>query len=161
MKKVYLVLLMILTIISACKGNDTPEKGSYSPLSKEECQTVQAKLETSFNVKFELSDSKSYDNLKGNGCSLEAKGTGLNFTSDTDTKVKSIIGWTEEDFNFAGGGANGSQAGLKNGNKLAIYSVNWEPASDVKCPDDRPISDCEIEPAKQDYIVKIWMGLLN
>jgi hypothetical protein len=161
MKKVYLVFLVILTIISACKGNDTPEKGSYSPLTKEECQTVQANLEKTFSIKFDFSESKSYDNVKGKGCLLEAKGTGVNFSSDTESKIQGIIGWTEQDANFAAGGANGTQIGLKNGNKLAIYSVNWEPASDVKCPDDKPIYECEVEPSKQNYKVVVWMGLLN
>lgn len=161
MKKVYLIFFMILTIISACKGNDTPEKGSYSPLTKEECQTVQANLEKTFGIKFDFSESKSYDNVKGKGCSIEAKGTGMNFSSDTEGKIQSIIGWNEQDANFAAGGATGIQIGLKNENKLAIYSVNWEPASDVKCPDDKPISECEIEPNKQNYTVSVWMGLLN
>jgi hypothetical protein len=152
---------MILMIITACKGNETPEKGSYSPLSKEECQTVQANLEKTFNTKFEFAESKSRDDLKGKGCLIEGKGTGVNFSSDVESKIQDIIGWTEQDGNFAALGPTGSQLGLKNGNKLAIYLVKWEPASDVKCPDDKPISECEIEPSKQDYTVEVWMGLLN
>jgi hypothetical protein len=34
-------------------------------------------------------------------------------------------------------------------------SVNWEPSDEVDCPDDQPISECDIEPSQQNFTISI------
>ena len=48
--------------------------------------------------------------------------------------------------------------GLKYEDKRINYFVNWVEYPDVKCPNDRPIGDCDIKLEKQIYTIGIWIG---
>nr|HNI25552.1 hypothetical protein [Leptospiraceae bacterium] len=66
-KKNTVLLLFLLSAVFACKDSKKPaaeaekqpdsaskEEGVYRPVSKEECQNIQAKLEKALNTKFQI-----------------------------------------------------------------------------------------------------------
>ena len=159
MRKLSILVLLPLLVLFACKGKES-SSNEFKPVSEEECKEIQGKLEAALSTKFDMTSEKSSDYPKGSVCLLEAKGTGVNFemmkTSDT---IQKTIGW-ESDIQYAADGPTGTQSSLKKDKKVLVYNVGWEEASDAKCPDDKPISDCEIPPEKQNYTVTVSIGTL-
>lgn len=163
MKKVYFIILLGVLFSAGCKKAEEPSaegnSTDYKPVAEEECQAIATKLEGALKTKFSLTAEKSTELYPGKACYLKAEGNGTNFDIiKTPESISKTVGW-ESDISFAADGPTGTSSSLKNGNKLLTYAVNWE-APAGKCPDDRPISDCELKPEEQNYTIEIWLGQL-
>jgi hypothetical protein len=44
-------------------------------------------------------------------------------------------------------------AGFRQGNRLYLLQVGWEPSEDANCPSDQPISACDLEPQQHLYTI--------
>lgn len=159
-----------LTSTETVSDTTTTATGEASPLAAETCTTLQSAVAEALGVAIEQDEAapftSAFGDLTGQSCRLSATGTGENFTNFVDVaqKLTALLesqGWTQ-DMNYVADGPTGTVVGLRhtgadNGNQLAILAVNWEPAPDVTCPQDQPISACaeQLEPAQMLYTITL------
>ena len=148
----------------------TATTGAATPLAAEACTTLQSAVVEALGVAIEQKDAvpftSAFGDLTGESCRLNATGTGENFTNFVDVaqKLTALLtgqGWTQ-DMSDVADGPTGTVIGLRhtsadNGNQLAILAVNWEPAPDVTCPQDQPITACaeQLKPAQMLYTITL------
>jgi len=144
------------------RGECVPGGGEYQPpdsavcsdLSKTMVQTLGAAVTT------EEAPFQDYINGKaGTGCQMRATGTGLDFenfwsVAETLRETLGAQGW-EADFMYAADGPTGTDNGFRRGNTLCLFSVGWEPSEDANCPQDQPISACELAPEQKLYTITL------
>jgi hypothetical protein len=98
----------------------------------------------------------------GSGCLLTATGTGEHFGSFLDTAAKlntmfTNLGWIEDQAYLADG-PTGTATAHRKDSMLAMVAAGWSPAPDVECPQDQPISGCEVPPTKQLFTITVRIG---
>jgi hypothetical protein len=74
------------------------------------------------------------------------------------TLVEAMQGWTE-DTQYQAGGPTGAATGLTRDMGLMMISVMWTPSPDANCPNDQPISACELKPEQKLYTVQIQAAM--
>lgn len=116
-----------------------------------QCDALQAAL--SAQLGHELTKQE------GTACTLVATGTGEDFghfvdVAQTIREVFEAEGWTEDESAMADG-PTGTATGFYKDTTVATVNVGWEPAEEVDCPADQPISACEIEPSQQNFTITI------
>lgn len=94
----------------------------------------------------------------GTGCQAAASGTGLDFEMDVAyNAVRELFetqGW-RADINYDAGGPTGMLGGYRQDSALCLWLVEWRLAEDATCPDDQPISMCELAPEQKLYTVAV------
>jgi hypothetical protein len=98
----------------------------------------------------------------GTSCQLTAMGTGVDFESPwaVADAVKEMLagrGW-QPDIRYQADGPTGTGVGFRKDNRLCLLSVNWQPSPDVDCPDDWPLSACNLAPQQQLYELNLNCG---
>jgi hypothetical protein len=93
---------------------------------------------------------------------LTATGTGEDFGTFVDVAGKlnivlSELGW-REDQSYLADGPTGTATGFRKDAMLALVAVEWKPAPDVLCPQDQPISACDVVPIKQLFTITVNIG---
>jgi hypothetical protein len=132
------------------------------PLDPGECGAIQMALAERLSVELTMAESDFSSDIagrQGTACTLTATGTGEDFGNfiDTAQAIREVLqaeGW-EENQNYLADGPTGTASGFEKADKLAFVSVNWEPSEDAECPDDQPISDCDLESSQQLFTVVI------
>ncbi|HEY9676117.1 MAG TPA: hypothetical protein V6D11_32040 [Waterburya sp.] len=135
---------------------------SYQPLPAATCNQLKQEMTKVLKVKVTMTRAAFQDSVsgkRGTSCQLTATGNGRNFTkvSRVVRSLSTILtkqGWVEAS-NYVADGPTGAARGFHKGNSLAMFYVEWEPSSDAKCPDDQPISDCELLPEQQLYRITL------
>lgn len=134
--------------------------GAYSPLPADDCTALQTAAASALGVPFTLDEAPFFDYLsqeEGAGCQLTASGTGADFAAPStvvDALRTAFVGWSEE-IQYAADGPTGSNIGLTRADALLLISVQWTPDPAVTCPDDQPISACELTPEQKLYTVVV------
>jgi hypothetical protein len=82
----------------------------------------------------------------GESCQLSINATGVEFPSlgNAAGRIAEVLtanGW-EADPQYAADSPTSTIAGLRRGNQLAVYRVEWMPGAAVTCPADQPITVC-------------------
>jgi Tol biopolymer transport system component/putative hemolysin len=102
-------------------------------------------------------------NARGTGCQATITGTGVQFESPT--AVVSALGsmleeqdWTADPMLVADG-PTGTAAGYRKGDQICWAAAMWVPDESANCPDDQPISACEVTPEQQNYTVTLNCGV--
>lgn len=138
----------------------------YAPLDTAECERLRQEVEELLGVTILLSrlpaPFRSFgDEQKGFSCRLHSGGTGEDFTNfvEVATNLAALLeeqGWTQ-DTQYVADSPTGTVLGLRRDGDLAVMQVGWEPAPDVECPEDEPISACaeELDPAQMIYTIMI------
>lgn len=96
---------------------------------------------------------------RGTSCQLTVTGNGRNF-KDVDQVLRKMSamltkqGWRNAP-NYIADGPTGVARGFRKGNNLALLNIEWEPSADANCPNDQPISDCELLPEQQLYRITL------
>jgi len=95
----------------------------------------------------------------GTGCQATATGTGLDFenfmvVADALREVLRYQGW-REDTTYMADGPTGTGAGFHRAGGLCLLTVGWEPSEDADCPQDQPISACQLTPEQQLYNIEL------
>jgi uncharacterized protein len=127
------------------------------------CATLAADLEDRLGVPVEVtSPSPFVDPISGQtaeGCRAEASGTGLDF-SGVDVVITAVqdtfqaANW-QADQGYSAGGPTGAFGAYRQGDSLCLWLSEWMPSADASCPDDQPISACELAPEQTLYTVNI------
>jgi len=140
----------------------TPEAGAYAPLSVAECEALQAAMaeELSVEVQLDLAPFEDYiSGASGTSCQMTATGTGRDFSNfvEVAASLRDMLqgrGWTEDQAYLADG-PTGTASGFRSDSGLCLLRSGWDPAEDANCPDDQPISACQLTPEQQLYTVQI------
>jgi dipeptidase D len=99
----------------------------------------------------------------GTGCQSTITGTGLQFESPAAvvSALASMLegqGWTADPM-FVADGPTGTARGYRKGDQICLAAAMWEPDESANCPDDQPISACEVTPEQQNYTVTLNCGV--
>jgi hypothetical protein len=144
-----------------------PAVGStpYVPVTLEVCQMLQEEATRALSITFTLASSVPFtDPLTGEtgqGCSLTAMGTGLDFSdpsSVTTNLVKGFLGWTEQT-TYQASGPNGAATAVTRDLGLVLIRAEWIAAPEVQCPPDQPISNCDIKPEQKLYTLQVQAAM--
>jgi putative hemolysin len=149
------------------------ETGVYMPIPADACATLQADAEAALGVAFTMSEAPFFDYVSqegGSGCQLTATGTGADFIIP-DADPMSVVdalkfffafqtpdGWQEE-MQYAAGGPTGMGIGMTRDAALLLILAEWTPDPAANCPDDQPISACELTPEQQLYTVTVQAAM--
>jgi putative hemolysin len=144
-----------------------PAGTTIQPLTMEVCngqaQAMSHALDDLVPTQSEAPLEDFITGAKGTGCQATITGSGAQFESP-DAVVKSLgsllaeQGWTE-DVMLASGGPTGAGAGYRKGEQLCYASAMWKPDDSANCPQDQPISACQVTPEQQIYTVTLTCGV--
>jgi hypothetical protein len=129
----------------------TPDAMPIESVDSAQCDALQAAL--SEQLGHELAKQE------GTACTLVATGTGEDFGNFVDVaqsirEVFEAEGWTEDESAMADGPTGTATSYFKD-TTVAAVNVSWEPSEEANCPDDQPISACEVEPSQQNFTISI------
>jgi hypothetical protein len=134
----------------------------YQPLSTATCNQLRQEMNKVLKVRVTMKRSTFQDFINGGGgtsCQLTVTGNGRNF-KDVDhvlRKMSAMLtkqGWGNAP-NYVADGPTGVARGFRKGNNLALLNIEWEPSANANCPNDQPISDCELSPEQQLYRITL------
>jgi putative hemolysin len=142
--------------------------GVIHPMSMEVCDG-QAQAMMHYLDTFDLTQSEapledSATGKSGTGCMSTVTGTGAKYKSPMDvlqamaTMLVKDEGWTE-DIKLQAGGPTGIGAGYRKDNQVCLVSAMWLPDASAKCPNDQPISACNVKPEQQNYTITLNCGI--
>ena len=99
----------------------------------------------------------------GTGCQATITGTGAQFESPAAvvSTLGSMLeeqGWTADPM-FVADGPTGTAVGYRKGDQICLAAATWAPDESANCPDDQPISACEVAPEQQNYTVTLNCGV--
>jgi hypothetical protein len=139
----------------------------YEPVAKEVCAILQEdaaaalKKTTKTAVKFTLEAITPFTDPitgeTGQGCTLKTTGTGVTFKTPAavvNALLKGFVGFTENP-DYRASGPAGESAAMTRDMALMLISVEWTPAPEAKCPQDKPISACKLTPKQKLYTIRI------
>jgi hypothetical protein len=137
---------------------------AFQPLPAEACAELQEAMEEVLAVDVTMEEAHFEDiigGMTGSGCLLSAKGTGRNFPSfiEVAQDLSAMMverGWVE-DTRYIADGPTGTATAFRLDNQLALLSVGWDPAPGA-CPEDQPISACELAPEQQLYSITLQVA---
>jgi dipeptidase D len=152
-----------------CAPGSAPPAAAGStiePLIEELCNgQAQAMSHTLFDLVPTVTEEPLDDPVTGaagTGCQSTITGTGVQFESPAAvvSALDSMLveqGWTADPM-FVADGPTGTAAGYRKGDQICLAAAMWEPDESANCPDDQPISACEVAPEQQLYTVTLNFG---
>lgn len=141
---------------------ETASVDPYEPVSADVCQMLQGEAAEALGVEVSLENPAPFEDAlaaeSGQGCRLNAAGDGNQF-SDPQSVLKTLIasvgiGWNEQ-MAYQADGPTGTATALSRDMALMLISVNWLPAEGADCPQDQPISACDLTPEQKVYAIQI------
>ncbi len=139
-----------------------PTTAGYVPAPVYLAEGIQAAVQDALGAAGVLSEEPFIDpltGLGGTGRQVTISGTGVDFASfvavaDTLRQVLEAQGWAE-DVSYQADGPTGTAFGYRLDAALALVNVGWEPAPGADCPEDQPISDCDLAPEERLYTITL------
>lgn len=133
---------------------------TFQPLDSTVCVQLADDMGKVLGSKPQTSDADFVDYISGEsgtGCQASAAGTGADFGDlpDIAAKLEKMLaddGW-KQDIQYQADGPTGTAMGFKKDQGVCLLSVNWEPARDADCPEDQPISACDLKPAQKEFTI--------
>ncbi|MFB0537654.1 MAG: hypothetical protein ACETWR_22025 [Anaerolineae bacterium] len=149
------------TATAAPEATAEPQ-GAWQPLSSDVCDYLVGAMAYTLGVDVATAEAPFQDYTTGNtgtGCQATATGTGLDFedftvVADDLREVLKTQGW-QEDFMYAADGPTGTATGFRKANGLCLLTAGWKPSEDAHCPQDKPVSECQLTPEQQLYTVAL------
>lgn len=159
-----LQVLATLTFMPPAQG----EAGAtIQPLVVEVCDGQAQAMAHSLDVlevtQSEAALSDPVIGASGVGCMATVAGNGTQFASpqavvDTLGSMLEGQGWTEDPM-LAAGGPTGTSEGYRQNDQVCVVSALWKPDDSANCPQDQPISACEVTPEQQLYTITLNCGV--
>lgn len=134
----------------------------YQPLPPAACNQLAQAMTNALKVRVRMTRGSFVDYInreQGIGCQLIATGDGRNFNqlSDIVRNLSDLLakqGWSEVS-DYTADGPTEVARGFRQGNSLAVFNVEWEPAPGASCPPNEPISGCQLKPEQQIYRIRL------
>ena len=123
------------------------------------CQGLGRQMELALGVGVTVTDPSPFTDFvtgeQADGCQALATGTEVAFggLAEAITAVQSIFtgqNW-QADINYSASGPTGELGGYRLNDAFCLWSIEWTPAADADCPDDQPISACQLAPEQKLY----------
>ena len=137
----------------------------YVVPSADLCQMIEGIAQETLGVPFELNMMDSFTDIvageSGSGCTMLAQVTEDQLTLQNDAKtdlMNALIGWEEDPMYMVDGGT-GTGTGLRRDMALMLLTISWLPVESADCPDNQPISACELTPDQKLYTIEIKIGM--
>jgi tetratricopeptide (TPR) repeat protein len=134
----------------------------WQPLSPDACHNLANAMAQALGVDVATAEAPFQDHVSGKagiGCQAIATGTGLDFESfmAVADRLREMLRYQRwrEDFMYAADGPTGTGAGFQRAGELCLLTVGWEPSQDADCPQDQPISACQLAPEQQLYTIEL------
>jgi TolB protein len=140
---------------------------TIQPLSMEVCdgqaQAMSHALGDLVPTQSEEPLSDPVRNAQGTGCQAAVTGTGVQFESPSApvATLGSMLeeqGWTADPMLVADS-PTGTSKGYRNGDQICWAGALWVPDASANCPQDQPISACQVTPEQQLYTVTLNCGV--
>jgi len=136
--------------------------GDLQPLNPAVCDDLANAMAQTLGVDVATAEAFFQDYVSGKagtGCQAIATGTGLDFenfmaVADTLREMFRYQGWREDSM-YAADGPTGTATGFQRASELCLLTVGWEPSEDANCPQDQPISECQLAPEQQLYTIDL------
>ena len=153
-----------------CDPNTAPTAAAgltIQPLSMEVCdgqaQAMSHFLDDLIPTQSEEPLDDFANNASGTGCQATITGTGVQFESpaavvDELGNMLEEQGWTQ-DPQLVADGPTGTSAGYRKGDQICWAGAQWEPDESANCPQDQPVSACQVTPEQQLYTVTLNCGV--
>jgi hypothetical protein len=159
-------------ILPGTGGTQTPgaSRGpAYIAPSSEDCQKLAADAQATLAAVPEavaVEETAPFTDTitqeTGVGCQVTLTGTGADFPDyesfvDIAAALGVVLqstGWTPDPV-FVADSPTGTAFAVRRDNELALVSVDWEPAPEANCPQDRPVSECEVTPEQMNYAIRV------
>jgi putative hemolysin len=136
-------------------------KGDCLPASASVCSFLAGSLEYKLGngVEAAITAQAPFEDYitgqKETGCRVTVSGTGLDFENivvlyDAINGMFQEGGW-QADFNYSADGPTASLGGYRLEPALCLWEAAWEPSAEANCPQDQPISACQLTPAQTLY----------
>jgi putative hemolysin len=145
----------------------TPTGAVVQPLPTEVCngqaQAMSHTLEDLVPTQSEEALDDWVTGASGTGCQATITGTGVQFESPSAAvnALGSMLadeGWAADPMLVADG-PTGTVAGYRKGDQICLAAAMWQPDESANCPQDQPISACEVTPEQQLYTVTLNCGV--
>jgi hypothetical protein len=139
----------------------TPPR-SFLPLPAIICSQLGQEMTNVLRVRVNMTRVAFQDSVsgtQGTACQFTATGNGRNFAkvSEVVRQLSEMLtkqGWSPV-MNYTADGPTAGARGFRKGNGLAVFNVEWEPAPGVQCPENQPISACQMSPEQQIYRITL------
>ena len=140
----------------------TEAAGDFQPLSLAVCENLANAMAQTLGVDVATAEAPFQDYVSGKGgtgCQAIATGTGLDFenfmvVADALREMLKYQRW-REDLMYAADGPTGTATSFQRAGELCLLTVGWEPSEDANCPQDQPISACQLAPEQQLYTIDL------
>ncbi|MCC6455199.1 MAG: hypothetical protein IT328_09680 [Caldilineaceae bacterium] len=148
----------------AAETSDSSEPVAVEALAPAECEAIHTAVVERLGVEFQMAEvpfNSEIASRQGTACTLTAMGTGEDFGNflDVAQALRDALeaeGWSENQAYLADG-PTGTAFGYEKDGQFAMGHVDWTPSEDAECPDDQPISACELEPSQQIFTVMLQL----
>ncbi len=142
--------------------------GTWVPLSGNMCADIQSDVNAELGVTItSLTNPIAFTDWvnggSGQGCQviMNASGAeGIDFYMAYDRVgiMLERIGWTR-DAAYDADNPTGFSSGYRRDSGLILLVVSWQPSPFVDCPDDQPLSACNIDEANKLYTLEMLMAM--
>ncbi len=141
-----------------------PGPQAFSALPEELCDQVQQAVEHALGTKATGHVTTFVDPVsgeKGTAYAIKIEGTGQEFSSPMSVverlaPVFAQMGWKEISA-YQASAPTGEATAYQNGNQFAYLLAQWTPAEDAHCPEDKPISQCDLKPEQKIYTITVHL----
>ena len=131
-------------------------------LSPESCLQLAQDMSQTLGVGVTIGEAPISDpatDATGTGCQVTAAGTGEQFQSPAALvnklgKMLEDQEWTADSM-LAAGGPNAIDLGYRKGEQICWAGAGWQPDAAANCPQDQPVSACQVTPEQQLYTVTL------
>ena len=132
---------------------------AFQPLNEAACEDLAGTVTQTLGMTATVTATAPFQDYltgqSGAGCQITVAGTGHDFASpiavvDALQSALAGEGW-EIDSQYLADGPTGTATALRKEQALCLLSAGWDPAPEANCPDDQPISACELSPEQQIY----------
>jgi putative hemolysin len=153
-----------------CAPGSTPAAGGgwiVRPLPEEVCNGQAQAMSHALDDLIATVTEEPLDDwgtgAKGTGCQATITGTGVQFESPSAvvSTLDSMLaeqGWTADPMLVADG-PTGTVKGYRKGDEVCLAGAMWVPDASANCPQDQPISACQVTPEQQLYTVTLNCGV--
>jgi len=139
-----------------------PTQVRIRPASAETCSDSAKVMQEALGIEATAGEASFEDyisDLTGTGCQVTVTGTGaylgqMAAIAEALQTALQARGWREETA-YRTDAPVGAATGWSKGDELCLLGVFWKPSANANCPQDQPISACNLRPEQQLYTITL------
>ena len=148
--------------VPAPAAGSAATEATLQPLNLDACTHLAQDMAQTLDVGVTVGEAPFTDpatGATGTDCQVTATGTGEQFRDPqvVVSRLGSMLerqGWKNDPMLVADG-PTGTASGFRKEDQVCVAGARWQPDASANCPDDQPISTCQVTPAQQLYTVTL------